>query len=709
MLGVPLLDKQKAEDMWESQQRHVTCIQDPPGVTLYTHTGALRKGGQTLPTFRCARGSTSLESFHLHLNRFIPGASASDVHFQAYLLEGLFRWNQDRATQAFKSESPSSLSYSGLVRHAVNRLSEGVFGTKVDESYQPPRQYTGELIGIEYLLDQTGRPLQELQIDVDQDEEKEDIEEVDEDEGFEEDSAIDDVTIPDITDQIPRPKQKQHNILHLSRESESVESEAPDSSIGAIASTKKRLFSLSPPSLKTALSQPRRSLYQSPPTLGQQRAGLDKSSTSLCETPPHATAQSLETSDDTSADVDTKGPDNIAGYDLVHDLAAYLCDLQYQNTVNMQQEDEIIRLWNCLHETDRKPAVFQARYRTSPLKGRFLSSKTSKTTQNPGIERTKRCLVGTSSGPAHTPDCNRYVEALIVLLTEGCPSPIKSGSTTVTRWTQILRAYAKIRDMVIMNTRIMAETNIQLLAINNTTLLNWYKRRQKKQEEALLSQGIEVSDPPVTTSQPIPPAASAPSSLSVIPNAAPFQFHLPPNTAGQSKLRIRSPPPPKPQSLSLGNPGSQPIVLPCPLSQPSHLLYHHGVGPQKFEPGTKVIYVQVPVQQNLTSDFNIPVSQQSTPSSSTPRSTAWYQRKKEGQMKEGQNVRRYKKRKEVTTCSKCKKDRLPETHHQHFGNWYCQETATETFEEWKARMVEKKYTSRKRKHVKLPSDSDSEV
>lgn len=112
----------------------------------------------------------------------------------------------------------------------MNRLSEGVFGTKVDESYQPSRQYTGELIGIEYLLDQTGRPLQELQIDVDQDEEKEDIEEVDEDEGFEEDSAIDDVTIPDITDQIPRPKQKQHNILHLSLESESVESEAPDSS-----------------------------------------------------------------------------------------------------------------------------------------------------------------------------------------------------------------------------------------------------------------------------------------------------------------------------------------------------------------------------------------------------------------------------------------------------------------------------------------------
>ncbi|XP_044023682.1 uncharacterized protein LOC122862327 [Siniperca chuatsi] len=34
-------------------------------------TGRLTKGGVSLPVYRCARGSTSLESFHLH--RFIPG------------------------------------------------------------------------------------------------------------------------------------------------------------------------------------------------------------------------------------------------------------------------------------------------------------------------------------------------------------------------------------------------------------------------------------------------------------------------------------------------------------------------------------------------------------------------------------------------------------------------------------------------------------
>ena len=101
-------------------------IQDPAGVELYTQTGQFTKGGVQLPVYRCARDSTSLESFHLH--HFIPGktfplsittwrthtrttglsfshfnhvalcclgTSASDVHFQVYLLEGLVRWNEN--------------------------------------------------------------------------------------------------------------------------------------------------------------------------------------------------------------------------------------------------------------------------------------------------------------------------------------------------------------------------------------------------------------------------------------------------------------------------------------------------------------------------------------------------------------------------------------------------------------------------------------
>ncbi|MEQ2267365.1 hypothetical protein XENORESO_004990 [Xenotaenia resolanae] len=72
-LGVPLLDHERIQQIWKDQQRHAAYIQDPEGFPLYLKTGTLKKGGVELCCYRCARGSTSLDSFHLHLNRFIPG------------------------------------------------------------------------------------------------------------------------------------------------------------------------------------------------------------------------------------------------------------------------------------------------------------------------------------------------------------------------------------------------------------------------------------------------------------------------------------------------------------------------------------------------------------------------------------------------------------------------------------------------------------
>ena len=98
-LGVPLL-KEEISSIWAEQKKHISCIQDPPGISLYTVVGHLVKGGVRLQVLRCARGSTSLESFHLHLARFIPGSSASAVNFQAFLLDGITRWNASRGTAA---------------------------------------------------------------------------------------------------------------------------------------------------------------------------------------------------------------------------------------------------------------------------------------------------------------------------------------------------------------------------------------------------------------------------------------------------------------------------------------------------------------------------------------------------------------------------------------------------------------------------------
>lgn len=118
-LGVPLF-REEMSDVWEEQQHHVPCLQDPPNIPLYTHTGHLTKGGVRLPTLRCARGSTSLESFHLHIARFIPGTSASAVNYQAYLLEGITRWNNSRAAEALDTSSGSLRSFDSRLQQKVS-------------------------------------------------------------------------------------------------------------------------------------------------------------------------------------------------------------------------------------------------------------------------------------------------------------------------------------------------------------------------------------------------------------------------------------------------------------------------------------------------------------------------------------------------------------------------------------------------------------
>ncbi len=77
-LGLELLDEQKIWHIWENQKKHVRCLQDPPqssGIQLYTVVKQVtRKNTKTaLNLLRCARGTSSLESFHLHVVRWIPG------------------------------------------------------------------------------------------------------------------------------------------------------------------------------------------------------------------------------------------------------------------------------------------------------------------------------------------------------------------------------------------------------------------------------------------------------------------------------------------------------------------------------------------------------------------------------------------------------------------------------------------------------------
>ncbi|XP_013379295.1 uncharacterized protein LOC106150837 [Lingula anatina] len=154
-MGIPVLDADLADQIWDEQKRHLACIQDLEGKNLYTQIRTIKKGGIELPVYRCARGSVSLESFHNHIVRFIPGTVANDSHFQAYLLEGILQWNKDREQAAQGRESGHF--YNSAVQLELNRASAQVYGEPIDPSFHPPLRYTGEMIGVEYLYSQTGR------------------------------------------------------------------------------------------------------------------------------------------------------------------------------------------------------------------------------------------------------------------------------------------------------------------------------------------------------------------------------------------------------------------------------------------------------------------------------------------------------------------------------------------------------------------------
>ncbi|KAL1246543.1 hypothetical protein QQF64_034588 [Cirrhinus molitorella] len=318
-LGVPLLDHEWIQHIWKEQQKHRQCVQNPENFPLYMKTGTLKKGGVELCCYRCARGSTSLESIHLHLNRFIPGTSASDAHFQAYLLEGLMHWNDDRMEDAIKGAS-SIRSYGSAMREAVDQLSRTVLGKSWDERYCPPGAFTGELLGIEYLYSQTGRTLTPVfQNPEDEDRLLEEVDDQDlQDEGFDEEIM-------------------------------------EDSSSASPAS-------LAEPS--TSFGEERQHLAPAPSVLSQ----------------PSITGSSLSDEAQGAA----IGPDGIAGWDKVQDLAGYLVGLREAPYLTDLQVTEVIQLWTALPDTDKQRINYQPRHQPQLTHGRFKAPKRSRVT--PGVE-----------------------------------------------------------------------------------------------------------------------------------------------------------------------------------------------------------------------------------------------------------------------------------------------------------------------------------
>ncbi|XP_045899604.1 uncharacterized protein LOC123967527 [Micropterus dolomieu] len=117
-------DAAAIDRVWENQQKHLECIQDPPGRNMYTITKYVTRNGVRLLYYRTVRGSNSLESFHSFLPSMIPGPHCAAVPLQVYLLSGIARWNSDRESANVKGHK--GRKHMVYVSHLIHRQVPGV-------------------------------------------------------------------------------------------------------------------------------------------------------------------------------------------------------------------------------------------------------------------------------------------------------------------------------------------------------------------------------------------------------------------------------------------------------------------------------------------------------------------------------------------------------------------------------------------------------
>ena len=81
------------------------------------------------------------------------------------------------------------------------------------------------------------------------------------------------------------------------------------------------------------------------------------------------------------------GPGGVPGYRQVQELAHYLVSLRKELALSATEEEEVIRLWESLHDSDKSRVTYLPRHKKRLLQGRF---KVSKTHTTPGADSVRR-------------------------------------------------------------------------------------------------------------------------------------------------------------------------------------------------------------------------------------------------------------------------------------------------------------------------------
>lgn len=358
-------------------------------------------------------------------------------------------------------------------------------------------------------------------------------------------------------------------------------------------------------------------------------------------------------------------------------LAEYLVELRSHTALSLtnQEANTIIGLWQNLDERDKQRVVYASRYQKRLLSGRF---RVPKRPTHPGVESTTRCVLGASSAPAQWPDCCRLVETIFIRLCSIYPSPQKKGKGSLSRWSLILQDYRRIRQLVLGNGLVMGGTSLQLVEVNQNTLINWHNNRQKKQELSVLLQGIQLPQPLPEAQEPL----QAAKRLRTEPEQPgdQHQYKLPESTAGQAKQRQTSVgrPPLRPKAPVQ----SQILVTPsapgASLQMVPNLLIPAGIQGVPMFQGVQMVQgmqmVQgIPMVMPIMQPMLQPTAVQGI--SSHPVAPA---------ANPGAVPKRpYNRTVEANTCKKCGQFKTSATgHSQYRGRVYCPQTETVTKEVW---------------------------
>ena len=238
----------------------------------------------------------------------------------------------------------------------------------------------------------------------------------------------------------------------------------------------------------------------------------------------------------------------------------------------------IVALWQDLLDYDKQRVVFAARHQSTLTTGRFKSPK-KRVDFTPGVESVKRHAL-TSPGPLpQWPSCCRLIETIFVRLCNIHRSPKKKQTGTVSRWDLVLLDYRNIRRQILGNGAVMQLTNLQLVDVSYTTLVQWYNSRVKRQDTQIVKQGLDIPSRLSVAADPLPPANVRPQSREPPPGPS-HQYAMPSSTVGQAKVKrkvltvvTRPTPAPTLAPTPAPTPASQRPILPAwPSARPVVML-----------------------------------------------------------------------------------------------------------------------------------------